>query len=319
MEFAPIPDEIDVLQSWLVDYWCQKLSVSRIAIVHAVFKVGGNANKVKKLLNEGFRIGIRRADGAEYLVARIRPQKGGFSIGVPYISIPSGLVGKIEYNYQNTNSIQPLDAERFFRVTRRVKLSFHSDGFVQFSSGDAKPIVSGYCSLLSKPKGVGLKAPAPVKVSSGPLFGLVVQGLSSFDVRDKEQAEIIGDEDLWYHPDFSKTTDTAYRLEFFMLNQEDMRKSYSENGNRYIQKELPFASRIKFLFKLRVLEFPNLPYGLGLIVSPISPDSSVDGACYKVSGPGCNDGEGKYFGIFAWYPYPEMLNELSIQSLDYDK
>lgn len=323
MVFDKIPDEIDFSQQCLVEYWSKELHVSHDALRHAAAAVGNRVAKIKKQLEDGFRIALTDDDGLERLVVRLRPQDGGkgFSVLVPYLAIEDGLIHRIPYDYGNTTSVQPLEKENSFRVSRPAKLSFHPNGFVQFSSGDSNlPIVSGFNHELAIPKGVGLKAPVAFNVQSGPLFGIILQGLRGFEMRTKSLAEIFGKQDLWYHPDFTKPSDTAFNLEFFMLSREDVLRSRIDNGKRLLTKYLPFRSKIKFPFTLRVLEFPALPFGLGLIVSRIQHDDSLTGSGYKICGPACFDArEKKFFGITAWYPFPKMLDSLIDKSLDYDK
>jgi hypothetical protein len=312
-----IPDSIDLSQQWLVDYWAGEFKVSSDCVRRAVaLAKTDRASRVRRELKEGYRIAIVE-DGKTYCVARVAPQAGGFHLVVPYFRAQEGMLLKIPYDYSKVDGVQKFDLKNTYRVSSRAKLSFHMGGFVQFSSADKKRIISGYNEELGQIKGVGLRGKEPVVVTTGPLCGLIVQGLSGFAELGDKGAEVFEPADLWHHPKFSSPSDTAYNLEFFLCSRVQLQRSSIVENKRLLRRLLPFRSEILFPFTLRMLEFPDLPFGLGLIVSRFFPDPNEQ-SCYKISGPGCFDEQRNAFGIAAWYPFPKLFEDARLASLDYE-
>jgi hypothetical protein len=252
-----------------------------------------------------------------HLVARITPQKDGFSFSVPYHTEKHGIILELPLQYDKTEFVVPFSDMKLYSVSDTVKLSFHMNGFVQFSRGGQKQIVSGYNQDLNLVKGAGLHAPDPVIVTSGPICGVIAQGLHGFRLRKNEKAELFESKDFWYHPKFSGPHDTAYNLEVFMLSRQVANSSRIVDGNQIATLRLPFNSPIYFEFDIRIIELPNRPYVLGAILSRMTTDDAVDSG-YKLAGPGCGDPEsGVKKSIMAHYPRPLCLDSLECTSLDY--
>jgi len=312
-----IPDEIDLSQEWLVKYWAESLGISQNCLGHCVALFGNKVSSLRKYLNDGHRIAITTETGESHLVARLSFQKDGFGISVPYHSARHGMVMEMPIDYGKTHYVAPISDGNTFTVEDTVKLSFHLDGFVQFSQGGQKPIVSGYNAELAQIKGVGLKAPDAVNVSTGPLFGIILQDLSQFRAKKSEIADVFSPSDMWHHPRFSTADDTAYSLEAFMFPNSLLPNVLSIQGKRIFKSLLPFTSSFGFPFDLRVVELPHQPIFLGFILSHIRPDGTNTSG-YKISGPGCRSSNGQMNGIFAWYPRPYFADEISTKSLNYN-
>ena len=252
------------------------------------------------------------------LVARIGVMHDGFHISVPYHPALEGILCKMPLDYSKTSYVQPFDQMDCFKVDSRAKLSLHMNGFVQFSSSDTGKIISGFCQQLKEVKGVGLRAPTKVDVTTGPLCGVIVQGLHGFKKMSRKPTEVFGVNGLWHHPSFCSPADTAYNLEFFLLRKSEIQSaSLTVDNKQLLRRHLPFKAMVKFPFELRVLELPHMPFFLGLIISHVSPDSTIVSG-YKISGPGCFDQNGDPFGIFAGYPRPACCDEIVAESLNYE-
>ncbi len=316
MIISDIPDNIDPNEDWLLQYYAGAIGVSKSRLRRAVEAVGQSSRKVRKHIGEGYRVAVEGEDGRERLIARIGFLRDGFHLSVPYHPVTDGLVLRIPYDYSQKQSIQKLHESATFTVSDRVKLSLHMGGFVQFSSS-GRPIVSGYNRELEQIRGVGLKAPTSVNVTSGPLCGLIFQGLDKFVERGGKHAETFRPGDLWHHPLYAGLpTSTAYNLEFFMFPVSELVSATTTNGNYILRRELPFQGEFSFRFDLRIMEVPHMPFFLGVILSRFEADPDFESG-YKLGGPGCFDTDGNAFGIAAWYPRP-LLEGMNLQSLDYD-
>ena len=240
---------------------------------------------------------------------------GGFSLLCPYHPEKNGWLLKVPINYSIGESIGKIDNTEQFSVSDTVKLSLHMSGFVQFSRGAKKPIVSGYSEVLQKPKGVGVKSPVPVEVTTGPLCGFTAQGLEKFKPLTNEKAEVFLRNDLWYHPKYPPDSD-AYHVEIFMLPIARANAADLVDGKRLAKMQLPFYARFKFPHTLRIIELPGLWFCLGVIICPQPMDDSIDSG-YKLSSPSIGEPGQQKFAISAWYPRPPMLKDFPSTSLDY--
>jgi hypothetical protein len=190
------------------------------------------------------------------------------------------------------------------------------NGFVQFSSGGGKPIVSGYNPSLNLIKGAGLRAPHAVHVTTGPLFGVQVYGIEDFEKSTTKPVEMFEPGDLWYRAGEATENDTAFNVEVFMLPNDLLGGARAVDGKRMLRLKLPYKSQIWFEHDIRVIELPRLPFFLGVIVSRLRADAALNSG-YKIAGPGCGGpGEAKKC-IAAQYPCPEIVSTLNPTSLDY--
>jgi hypothetical protein len=308
-----IPDEIDATQQWHVEYWAQALGVSAQRIRQCIPLVGPRASNIRAFLAKGHRIALEDTSGTLRLVARITNLSDGFSLLVPYHPAKEGCLFKVPIDYACTRAV--VAPSETYSVSDVVKLSLHMSGFVQFSTGGQKPIVSGYCNVLKRPKGIGLRAADLIEVTSGPLCGVMVQGLESFEPLGSNTAEIFNRGDLWFHPEFPEETG-AYNIEIFMLPLDVLLSATMVDGKRTVNLELPFAGKVKFRHILRVIELPKLWFALGVIISPLPGDSTIDSG-YKIASPGMFDPNGQAFAITGWFPRAEMLKDEEMKSLDF--
>ncbi|MFL6697654.1 MAG: hypothetical protein ACJ8GJ_10845 [Vitreoscilla sp.] len=106
---------------------------------------------------------------------------GGFAATMPYHSKRSGSLMKMLIP-QGTGTLSvSLDQVVPFSASDRVKLSYHADGFVQFSGETSSRIVSGRDSE-GRPKGLGLMShPLDELIQSGPSVGCSAWGLADFE------------------------------------------------------------------------------------------------------------------------------------------
>lgn len=310
-----IPSDIDVSQSWNVCYWSNQLGVSGERLKHVVSIVGPNPERVQRHLNEGVRIAIRDDTGILRLAVRLTTENGGFGVSVPYHPSKIGWVIEHPVRYDTREGVVPVGEMTQYVVEDSVKLSIHMNGFVQFSSATNNRIVSGFNQALQKPKGVGLHINHPIEVYSGPLFGVILQGLDQFRTLSTELAEVFEDEDRWHHPSFSGPEDRSLHVEFFMLPLTHVASVRATNGKRNLRRRLPFCGQFKFDHELRIIELPHLHVALGAIISRVASDKTIESG-YKIAGPSLLNQQGKHVTIAAWYPRPDFVDP-SIPSLMY--
>lgn len=87
-----------------------------------------------------------------------------------------------------------------FTADDRVKLSYHVDGFAQFSSENPGKIISGRNPKTGEPRGLGLFThPLSVPIVSGPSLGVTVRGLEEFEKAEENEDLIILEPDDFYY------------------------------------------------------------------------------------------------------------------------
>ena len=87
-----------------------------------------------------------------------------------------------------------------FTTENRAKLSYHADGFAQFSSENPGTIISGRDPNTGEPKGLGIMArPFSNPGTSGPSVGISVWGLEDFEEADQEEKLIVFEPSDFYY------------------------------------------------------------------------------------------------------------------------
>jgi hypothetical protein len=152
----------------------------------------------------------------------IRPTKGGrfrkitkiiglngagFSVLSPYHSAKQGIVLKQavvpEMHQKAGKTTIPWSQVAAFTADDRVKLTYHPDGFVQFSGENPHRIISGRDPHTGEPKGMGIMArPFSNPSQSGPSVGISAWGLQEFEPAEKTDTLITFEpEDFYYRLD----------------------------------------------------------------------------------------------------------------------
>lgn len=124
----------------------------------------------------------------------------GFSVLAPYHKARSGFLSKPLIDLRTFGTLQKWEQQIGFTAADRVKLSYHTDGFAQFSSEHPGKIISGRDSKTGEPKGLGLLARSLLSPSmTGPSVGVVVWGIEDFDTaREEEDLVIFEPSDFYY-------------------------------------------------------------------------------------------------------------------------
>jgi hypothetical protein len=126
----------------------------------------------------------------------------GFAVLTPYHRARKGFVGIMPVDYKKVGELHISDDDVVrFSADEKVKLSYHTDGFAQFSGEVEGTIRSGRDPLTGQPKGVGLRTnPLSDPVRSGPSAGIVAWGLDDFDEleADDDTAVIFRPGDLYF-------------------------------------------------------------------------------------------------------------------------
>lgn len=148
--------------------------------------------------------------------------EGGFAVLAPYHKAREGTVmtNRVDLAAVGVRRItSEQEQTEFFSASNRVKLSYHRDGFCQFSGENGRSIISGRDSLTGGAKGVGVQtSPLRNPISSGPTFQLIVWGLDEFDELSTSHATAMTfePEDLYFDRHMPSSPD-SFLLEALVL------------------------------------------------------------------------------------------------------
>lgn len=132
---------------------------------------------------------------------------GGFALTAPYHQARSGSMQKVPFNQKITGSSEVSASQDVpFHASDRVKLTYHVDGFVQFSGAGSAKILSGRDPDTGEPRGLGLfTRPLTQPVQSGPSVGCSIWGFHDFDAWSPRASEGVvlfeAAEDFYFEPD----------------------------------------------------------------------------------------------------------------------
>ena len=129
----------------------------------------------------------------------------GFSVLAPYHKARNGFLFKLPVDPTKALTpgpwIVPANEIVAFTAEDRVKLSYHTDGFVQFSSENPGKIISGRDPATGEPKGLGIMTPHPLDrpIWTGPSATVTAWGLEDFDPVEDTRNLVVFEPDEIYH------------------------------------------------------------------------------------------------------------------------
>ena len=146
---------------------------------------------------------------------------GGFSVLTPYHKAKSGFLWKMpvppNLREPGTHGVSH-KLGTAFTANDRVKLSYHTDGFAQFSSEKAGRIISGIDPATGEPKGLGLYTrPLTSPISSGPSVAVTVWGIEEFEEAKGSDHPLIFEADEFYCRSCTPEEATAWILSIFVF------------------------------------------------------------------------------------------------------
>ena len=246
--------------------------------------------------------------GALRRVLKVLPlSDGGLAVTTPYHAARDGFLFKSpRMRGAGTRMLDPGDLIPF-NANDRVKLSYHVDGFAQFSGEDNARIVSGRDRDTGMPKGLGLVTnPLEDPLTSGPSVGCTIWGLGDFeDWKPKrgDQALVFREDDFYVEPDQSPDGILGYSFSMFMIPSAALRDAIGEYGSgTLVELSLPMrvgAREHRFRARLVVLGGPVTC----VVLAERNALGFLEPSGFTLSGPG--DAEGT---LMAFYPRPNIAD-----------
>lgn len=245
--------------------------------------------------------------------------QGGFAVLTPYHAERQGYVAKIPVNYKAAGTEFIPQAEiKGFSVGERVKLSYHPDGFAQFSGEAQGRIISGRDRKTGEPKGIGLMTnPLDNPIRSGPTFGVTLWGIEDFDELKSNRADtsiVFGEEDMYYRNCTPETANgwiievLAFPIRFW--------NAVRKKGNRYvISMSFGMFEASGAVIELRVIPLPQQNVFLAGFASRAGLKFKSPSG-WTINGPGQMDQTGRGQVLMAFYPDPVGKRE-DAEKLDF--
>lgn len=252
-------------------------------------------------------------------VAKIIPYRhGGFAVSVPYHSAKVGFLGKMPVDYRKVGMLAvPRARMTRYSADDAVKLSYHPDGFVQFSSVHPGKIVSGRDPVTGEPKGLGLlTSPLSQPIKTGPTFGVSVWGIEDFEtLPPNKPAELFGVGD-WYYRSCTDDTANAWMIEAFVLPNSFRGGVHNRSGKPTITLVFGNFEAPGVVFELRVVDLPGQSVFIGLLVSRARVSFAAKSG-FTLGGPGRRFPDGTGEVLMACYPADACGGTADAASLHY--
>lgn len=219
-------------------------------------------------------IAIRPAEGQEpRKITKIISLNGaGFSVLAPYHKARSGYLYKapvdrkklLQGGYQ-----VPWDEIVGFTAEDRVKLSYHTDGFAQFSSEKPGRIRSGRDPATGEPKGLGLFThPLKTPIWSGPSVGVTVWGIDEFEETKERDKPLVFEPSEFYYRGCTPDEANGWFLSIYAFPMGVVPPVRFHQGYSLLDVALgPLNVGLASVVQLKVLHLPEEKVFLGLFVN----------------------------------------------------
>jgi hypothetical protein len=232
-----------------------------------------------------------RPPGDEQLrkITRIVGLNGaGFSVLTPYHKAKTGFLFKapVELSRHGPYRI-PFANASAFTAEDRVKLSYHTDGFAQFSGEAAGRITSGIDPATGEPKGLGLFTnPLTTPIWTGPSVGITVWGMDEFEEAKERDHALIFEADEFYYRGCVPEDANACMLSIFAFPVDVVPPVRFREGQALLDIALERASGALFsVMQLKVIRLPRERVFLGACVNAMKANYPVKSG-WIFNGPG---------------------------------
>ena len=205
-----------------------------------------------------------------------------------------------------------------FTAENRVKLSYHIDGFAQFSGESSRKIISGIDPTTGKPRGLGVRSnPLPTPTWSGAVASITIWGIDDYlTIMDSASRTIIYEPDECYYRRCSPDEANGWILTFHTFPRIPTLPVRFRNNFPFLHvaaENSPF-SPLGYIVEFRLVDLQG-PVLLGLNLNRIV--TKVDAKSgWILSGPSeAGPTEATRYALMAVYPRP-MGHIASVGPLD---
>jgi hypothetical protein len=200
----------------------------------------------------------------------------GFSVLAPYHKARSGFLFKLPVDPKHAITpgpwFVPATDVVAFTVEDRAKLSYHTDGFVQFSSENPGKIISGRDPSSGEPKGLGVMSrPLTDPIWSGPSASVTAWGLDDFDLADERKNLIVFEPDEIYYRACAPGQKIAFHLEVYAFPVDVVPPVRFRNGHPVMDTTVHALNRaMAAIVSMKVILLPEERVFLGVYVNAMA-------------------------------------------------
>jgi len=232
---------------------------------------------------------------------------GGFSVLTPYHKAQSGFLCKAPVEYRivrEPGEHQGRWEETVgFTVEDRAKLSYHTDGFAQFSSEKSGRIISGRDPTTGEPKGLGLIThPLDKPIWSGPSVGVTVWGIHEFEEVQEHDEVLVFEPNQFYYRSCTPAQANSWILSIYVFPKRVVPPLRFEQGHYLLDVALEgLNGPLVSVVRLSVVHLPKEEISLGLFVNRTITDFPSRSG-WILSGPGDYTEGRKGYVLMGFYP-----------------
>jgi hypothetical protein len=258
--------------------------------------------------NRKWTIAIRPAAGKTLRkITKIIGLNGdGFSLLAPYHRAKSGLLLKHLMDLRTLGKrVVPWNEAVAFTAEDRVKLSYHTDGFAQFSGENPGKIISGRDPKTGEPKGLGLLARSlKSPPTSGPSVGIQVWGIEEFEIPRKGEDLIIFEPNDCYYRNSTPTDANTWHIAIYAFAAGIPPLLFEgKQPVMFYQPHFITAGIAGAVIKLKMIHLPVDDIWLGVFVERYIGHYPVESG-WRLGGPGNYTQYQSGYVLNAIYPRP---------------
>ena len=198
---------------------------------------------------------------------------GGFSVLTPYHKAQSGFLFKLpmEFRVAGVPGVHQSAWQDCvgFTAEDRAKLSYHADGFAQFSSEKSGRIISGRDRETGEPKGLGLMTRALDKpIWSGPSIGVTLWGIHEFEAVQGYDDVLIFEPDQFYYRGCSPAEANGWYFCIYVFPKLVIPPVLFERGHHLLNVACEgLNGPLTSVVRMSVIRLPNQGVFLGILVN----------------------------------------------------
>jgi hypothetical protein len=222
---------------------------------------------------------------------------------MPYHNANSGWVVKMPVDYHQKEPVRiSLDDIIAFSAEHRVKLSYHPDGFVQFSGEVQGKVISGRDPNTGEPKGMGLMTqPLSNPIRTGPSFSVVAWGLGDFEELAKKDDAIVFEPEDMYFRDCTPDTSNSWLFEVFVFPKSYWAATRQRGAEYHLTMSFLGFEASTGVIEMRVIDLPDQDILLAAFISHTAV-SYMSTSGWVLSGPGNQNKSGQGHTLMGFYP-----------------
>jgi len=210
---------------------------------------------------------------------------------VPYHKAKSGFLYKIPIDPRTDLEpgfrLIPWSEYVGFTARDRVKLSYHTDGFAQFSGETSGTISSGRDPVTGEPKGLGLfTRPLATPIRTGPSVAVQVFGIDDFEKVTQRDTPLIFEPGDFYYRGCTPEDADAWALSIYVFPVGVTPPVRFKNGHPVLDAALeglnpPWMSVVE----LKIVHLPAERIFLGLLLNHFKNEGRPKSG-WSINGPG---------------------------------